>query len=71
MTSKSEKTLPIKIHEEIFRLCHVDDEPLLAQLQIRLQSCKTVFEQMNCFGLLKQEIRTVPVFSIIFRRFGF
>lgn len=57
MTSKGEKTLPIHIHEELFRLCHVEEEPHLAQLQKRLQSCKTVFEQMNCFGLLKQEIR--------------
>lgn len=71
MSTKGEKTSPICIHEEVFRMCDVEQEPLLAQLMERLQSCKTIFEQMNCFGILKQEISSFKDISLTYRGFCF
>lgn len=70
MATKGEKTKPVLLPHELYLLCHVEEEPLLLQLKERLSKSKTVFEQMNCFGLLKQEISEHWIFGMINRGKG-
>ena len=62
MVVKSDKTNPVVLSEELFTMCNLQEEPLLIQLKEGIEKCKNVFEQMNCFGVLKQEISKDMIF---------
>lgn len=68
MATKNEKASPIRIPEEVFGMCNSDQEPLLLQLRNQIDGCKTIFEEMNFFGLLKQEISRFFAYIFIDRR---
>lgn len=67
MATKGEKIKPVVLPDELYEMCNWKEEPLLQQLHDGLTKCKTVYEEMNCFGLLKQEIRLFLLFLIINR----
>lgn len=49
-------------------MCNCEQEPLLLQLRNQIEGCKTIFEEMNVFGLLKQEISRCYGYVVIDRR---
>lgn len=61
--SKSSKTSPITIPVEIVGDCTAPENECLKVLVNSMRSSKTVYQQMNCFGMYKKEIRKV---SLIF-----
>ena len=52
MATKGEKIKPVVLPDELYEMCNWKEEPLLQQLHDGLTKCKTVYEEMNCFGLL-------------------
>lgn len=49
-------------------MCNSEQEPLLLQLRNQIDGCKTIFEEMNVFGILKQEISRCYGYVVIDRR---
>ena len=54
MSVKGEKSSPVAIPEKLFTDCCSEQNGELSQLFDKLNRCNTVYEQMNCFGILKQ-----------------
>ena len=55
-TSKSTKTSPVLFPEEIVGNCELPENVTLKRLVESMRMSKTVYEQMNSFGVLKKEI---------------
>lgn len=53
------KTRPIVIPVEIVGDCSLPENECLKVLVNSMRSSKTIYQQMNCFGMYKKEIRKV------------
>ena len=53
---KQTKTSPVSFPEEIVGNCNLPENATLKSLIDSMRSSKTVFDQMNCFGVFKKEI---------------
>ena len=53
---KQRKTSPVIFPEEIVGNCDLPENTTLKSLVDSMRSSKTVFDQMNCFGVFKKEI---------------
>lgn len=68
MSIKTEKSSPVAIPERLFTDCCSEESVELPQLFDKLNKCNTVYEQMNCFGILKQKTRNNQGFLLMFSR---
>ena len=68
MSIKKEKSAPVAIPEKLLADCCSEESDELSQLFDQLNKCNTVYEQMNCFGILKQKTRSSLGFALISSR---
>ena len=54
--AKQTKTSPVAFPDEIVGNCDLPENATLKSLVESMRSSKTVFDQMNCFGVFKKEI---------------
>ena len=64
MSTKTEKSSPVAIPEKLFTDCCSEESVELPPLFDKLNKCNTVYEQMNCFGILKQKTRNLKVLCL-------
>ena len=54
MEGKNEKVNPVVIPEKLVEDCCSVDSTQILLLSDKLKECRTIYEQMNCLGRLKQ-----------------
>ena len=64
--TKQVKTSPVTFPEEIVGNCDLPENTTLKSLVDSMRSSKTVFDQMNCFGVFKKEICKNALYVVIY-----